>query len=70
MGNRIIAWVLKKVFIRGFKRIEKQDLVTRALEQCFKVKKLRLVWEAFVSSIITFFEDAIDEAKKAKEWAT
>jgi hypothetical protein len=68
MVNLIKNWVLTKVFVDGFKHVEKQDLVTVALTNCYKIKDLKPVWGVFCMSIISLLEDAIDEVKQAKEW--
>jgi hypothetical protein len=69
MVSLIKDWVLAKVFIYGFGQLERQDLVTKALERCYTVPQLKRVWGAFTDSVISLLEDAVGEAKKAKSWS-
>jgi len=68
MMDLIKDWILKRFLISSFKQIEKQNFATGALQLCFKVEAIRRVWGTFIDSVISVFEDAIDEAKSAKSW--
>ena len=68
MFQKIRNAIITKILIDSFKRIEKQDFTTKALEICYKKKEVRLAWGIFTDSVIGLFEDAIDETKQAKGW--
>lgn len=68
MMEKIRNWVISKIFIDGFKHIEKQNFMLKALDACYKRKELKTVWGAFTDSVIGLLEDAIDETKQAKKW--
>ena len=68
MKNWIITTALSWIFKDGFKNLEKQNYVTKALEALYKQKVLKDTWPQFCGGVIGILEDAIDEAKTAKGW--
>lgn len=68
MFQKIRDWLIAKTLVDGFKQIEKINWCTKALEICYKQKQLKDNWSKFIDGVIGLLEDAIDEAKRAKEW--
>ena len=67
MINKIRDWLLSKLFLDGFKEIEKTNFATKALYLCKKQVPMT-IWSQFCDSVIGLLEDAIDEVKQAKKW--
>ena len=68
MKNWIIQLVFKWVFIDGLKEIEKQNYMTKMLEQAYKQPQLKENWEDVTKGISELLLDAADEAKQAGSW--
>jgi len=68
MWEKIIIRFLPKVWEQGFNSIEKMNLVTKALEVCWKNKLLKATWHSFVDSVIGWLRDGISECEGAKHW--
>lgn len=65
---RFLIKLLPKVWKDAGKAIEKQNLVTKALEQAFQQEVIQGSWDSFLDSVISWLEDGLAEAKDAKSW--
>jgi len=68
MIKMIQTWVISNLFVHSFKQLEKTNWVTISLAKCFTIPKIKLCWSVFCDSVISLFEDAINEVKAAKKW--
>ena len=66
--SKIQDWIISKIFIDGFKHIEKQNFMLKALEACYKKKEIKSVWQAFLNSVDGLLQDARDEVQMSREW--
>ena len=70
MLEKILIRILPKIWEASFKKLEKLNIITRALEQCFKNKLLRATWNSFLNSVTSWLEDAINEVNQARSWSS
>ena len=68
MKNYIIQLVFKWVFVDGLKEVEKQNYVTKFLEQMYKRPELQGNWKTMCVGISDLLADAAEEAKTASTW--
>ena len=69
MFKFLLIKALPKVWTEAFLRMEKQDIITKALEKCFEQELIRRTWKSFVQSVIKFLEDAVEECNAAMLWS-
>jgi len=68
LWEKIIIKLLPRAWEYSFKKIEKQNLVTKALEGCWKNKLLRNTWLSFCNAVISWLQDAKAEVEECKRW--
>ena len=66
--EKLGVMILPKIWAEGFKKVEKQDIVTKALRVCYKNKMMKKTWRPFIKSVVSFLEDGVDEAKTSLQW--
>ena len=68
MWKRMLVALLPKIWQDGMKSVEKQNLVLKAMEVCWKNDILRKTWPSFTNSVQSWLKDAIDEVQQARKW--
>ena len=68
MWEKLAVAILPKIWVEGFNKLEKQDIVTKALRASLKNPMIKKTWKSFLQSVKSFMEDAIEEINMAESW--
>ena len=70
MFESLRSRLLVKLFINGFKHLEKTDWMTQTLTLAFKSKVMQnfKTWNGFLDAVNGLMDDAKDEIKNARDW--
>jgi len=68
MWEKLLVKVLPKIWKLVFFKLEQKDLMTKALEICWRDERMRKTWSPFVWAIQNWLRDAIHECDECKKW--
>ena len=64
----IVVKVLPSLWKKASESMQKQDVITKALQACYKQPMLRKTWTSFTKAVENWLRDGIDEVNLAKHW--